>query len=174
MTADVTMGELLEAFPGAQRALFRNFHIGGCASCGFRPDETLADVCLRNEAPPVDEVLAVIRAAHEEDERVFIAPADAAAALRGGARLIDIRTREEFEAVHVPGAELFSQDLMQELLAAPEKAETFIVIDHTGRRVLDGAAYLTGHGFRDVRAVRGGIDAWSQEVDATLPRYTLE
>ena len=37
------MAELLEAYPGAQRALFRNYHIGGCSSCGFRPDETLAE-----------------------------------------------------------------------------------------------------------------------------------
>ena len=42
------MAALLEAYPGAQRALFRNYHIGGCSSCGFRPDETLADVCDRN------------------------------------------------------------------------------------------------------------------------------
>jgi len=36
------MSKVLEAFPGAQRALFRRYHIGGCSSCAFRPDETLA------------------------------------------------------------------------------------------------------------------------------------
>ena len=38
-----------ELFPGAQRALFRKYHIGGCSSCGFSPNETLAGVCARNE-----------------------------------------------------------------------------------------------------------------------------
>ena len=32
------MGEVLEVFPGAQRALFRQYHIGGCGSCGFSLD----------------------------------------------------------------------------------------------------------------------------------------
>ena len=36
---------VLEIFPGAQRVLFRRFHIGGCASCGFEPEETLEALC---------------------------------------------------------------------------------------------------------------------------------
>ena len=55
----ISMRELLEQFPGAQRALFRRYHIGGCSNCGFRPDETLAGVCARNENLDVDEVTAV-------------------------------------------------------------------------------------------------------------------
>src|SRR5437016_3992269 len=43
-----TMGEVLEAYPGAQRALFRKYHIGGCSSCAFSPAETLEQVCGRN------------------------------------------------------------------------------------------------------------------------------
>ena len=44
----MTMMELVSEYPGAQRALFKGFHIGGCSSCGFRPDETLSSVCERN------------------------------------------------------------------------------------------------------------------------------
>ena len=43
---EMTMGRLLEIFPGAQRALFRGYHIGGCSSCGFGAEETLAQVWL--------------------------------------------------------------------------------------------------------------------------------
>ncbi|MBA2436016.1 MAG: rhodanese-like domain-containing protein, partial [Chthoniobacterales bacterium] len=56
------MKKLLEHYPGAQRALFRRYHIGGCASCGFSPDETLGGVCARNENLDVDEVTARILA----------------------------------------------------------------------------------------------------------------
>src|SRR5262245_42682416 len=42
ISPDSPMSAVLESFPGAQRALFRRYHIGGCSSCGFRPDETLA------------------------------------------------------------------------------------------------------------------------------------
>ena len=38
------MRDVLEAYPGAQRALMRRYHIGGCKSCGFAPDDRLGDV----------------------------------------------------------------------------------------------------------------------------------
>ena len=47
--ANSAMREVLEIFPGAQRALFRRYHIGGCSSCGFSPDETLAQLCASKE-----------------------------------------------------------------------------------------------------------------------------
>ena len=170
------MRELLVRFPGAQRALFRRYHIGGCASCGFQPTETLAEVCARNENLPVEEVVAHILASHEEDGKILIAAAELAAALQSdaGAKLIDIRTREEFDAVHIEGAVFFTQELMQEILVRWDRTAVLAIIDHTGARSMDAAAYFAGHGFENVRAVRGGIDAWSQEVDATLARYELE
>jgi hypothetical protein len=63
----MTMRELLQHYPGAQRALFRRYHIGGCSSCGFQPDETLAGVCARNNSLPVGEVVEHIQASHEAD-----------------------------------------------------------------------------------------------------------
>jgi rhodanese-related sulfurtransferase len=39
---------------------------------------------------------------------------------------------------------------------------------------MDAAAYFAGHGFTNVRALRGGVDAWSREVDPKVPRYELE
>jgi rhodanese-related sulfurtransferase len=170
------MSALLQRYPGAQRALFRRYHIGGCASCGFQPTETLAEVCARNENLAVEEVIAHILASHEEDEKILISPLDLAATLKAdpAAKLIDIRTREEFDAVHIEGAIFFSQELMQEILVHWDRAALVAIMDHTGARSMDAAAYFAGHGFGNVRAVRGGIDAWSQEVDPALARYELE
>src|SRR5476649_346165 len=72
------MSAVLENFPGAQRALFRRYHIGGCSSCGFSPDETLAQVCARNGNLDVAEVLAHIQSSHEQDAKVLISPAELA------------------------------------------------------------------------------------------------
>lgn len=171
----VTMAELLHRMPGAQRALFRLYHIGGCSSCGFRPDETLAGVCERNDGLDPSEVIARVAEACEEDEKILISPGDLANARRAGdVHLLDIRTREEFDAVKIEGSQHFSQELLQNLMGNWPKDAMVVLIDHQGTRVLDAAAYFVGHGFTNIRALRGGVDAWTIEVDPSLPRYTVE
>jgi rhodanese-related sulfurtransferase len=171
----MTMADLLAAFPGAQRALFRAYHIGGCASCGFRADETVAEVCARNDNLDPAEVLETVRTAHEQDQAMMIAPAELKAKLEaGGVEVLDIRTKEEREAVSIAGTRAFDQQVMQEVLASAPKDRLLVIVDHTGARALDAAAYFAGHGFSNVKCLRGGIDAWSQEIDPSLPRYTVE
>jgi len=165
-----TMRDVLEAFPGAQRALFRRYHIGGCSSCGFQPTETLKGLAQRNGAD-VDEMLAHIKTSHEQDEKIFMSPLEVKK--NPSLRLLDIRTREEHEAVAIPGSILMSQETMQEILSRWPRNEPFVIYDHQGRQCLDAAAYFAGHGFEQVRCLRGGIDAWAQEVDTTMRRYTL-
>jgi rhodanese-related sulfurtransferase len=173
---NITMAELLREFPGAQRALFRKYHIGGCSSCGFGLNETLAGVCARNENLPVEEVMEKIIAADAADRAMQIPPRSLADKLASGERanLLDIRTREEFEAVKIYGAKFFTQELMQEIIGQWSREDLLVIYDHTGERSLDAAAYFQGHGFANVKVLRGGIDAWSAEIDPKLPRYNLE
>jgi rhodanese-related sulfurtransferase len=169
------MSAVLAAFPGAQRALFRRYHIGGCSSCGFSPDETLAQVCARNGNLEVAEVLAHIQSSHEQDTKILISPVDLAGLLQKdkSVKLVDVRSREEFEAVHIQGSVLLSQDVMRELMASGSNTNPIVVVDHQGRNALDAAAYFLGHGLQNVRCLRGGIDAWAQEVDPKMRRYKL-
>ena len=88
--------------------------------------------------------------------------------------LLDVRTREEFDAVKLPNAHLFTQELMQEILSTWSREDLVVIYDHQGTRSLDAAAYFQGHGFENVKSLRGGIDAWSAEVDPKLPRYHVE
>jgi rhodanese-related sulfurtransferase len=171
---DLTMEELLGIFPGARRTLFRLHHIGGCSSCGFSPTETLAQICARNGGLDPATVLAEIREGHLKDEALLISPVDLHARLKDpGILLLDIRTREEFEAVSIPGSRFMTQEIMQEAMNWPKETE-IILIDHTGGRVLDAAAYFAGHGFTEVKGLKGGIDAYSSQADPSLPRYTTE
>lgn len=175
VTSEMTMAELLMAYPGAQRALFRQYHIGGCSSCGFRQDETVAEVCARNDGLDPDAVLETVRAAHEDDLKMLIEPTEARDRVAAGeAEILDLRTAEEYEAVHVEGSRHFNQPLMQEILGSWPKDRLLILLDHQGTRCLDAASYFAGHGLTNVKGLRGGIDAWSLEVDPSLPRYTLE
>ena len=169
------MSAVLETFPGAQRALFRRYHIGGCSSCGFRPDETLAEVCQRNGGLNVEEVLAHIRSSHEQDAKILIEPKQLAEMRQQdpALRMVDVRSREEFEAVHIDGSILLSQEVMRQIMSDGSNMRPLVVVDHQGNTGLDAAAYFLGHGLQNVRCLRGGIDAWAQEVDRGMRRYVL-
>ena len=169
------MSAVLETFPGAQRALFRRYHIGGCSSCGFQPTETLTQVCERNGGLAVAEVLAHIQSSPEQDAKIFIEPKELAAWPQQdpSVRLVDIRSREEFEAVQIAGSLLLSQEVMRQIMADGSNTRPLVIVDHQGRNALDAAAYYLGHGLQNVRCLRGGIDAWAQEVEPTLRRYRV-
>jgi rhodanese-related sulfurtransferase len=169
------MSAVLEHFPGTQRALFRRYHIGGCSSCGFSPDETLAQVCGRNGNLDTAEVLAHIQSSHEQDAKVLISPAELAELLQHdkSVKLVDVRSREEFEAVNIAGSVLLSQDVMRELMASGSNTNPIVVIDHAGKNGLDAAAYFMGHGLQNVRCLHGGLDTWAQEVEPKMRRYKL-
>jgi len=171
ISTDTPMGAILEVLPGARRALFARYHLGGCQSCAFSNEETLAGLCARAELD-AGEVLAHLLDSHRHDATMLLEPADAHARLTG-MRLIDCRTREEHEAVAIMGSEFLTQDLQQQLFAgAPETR--ILLYDHAGRHVLDQVAWFRGHGLNQTFGLRGGIDAWCREIDSTLPRYRVE
>ncbi len=174
VTPEWKMGAILEALPGAKRALFARYHLGGCQSCAFSNEETLAELATRSELDP-QEVLEHLLDSHEHDLGLLISPVEAKRQLDSGnsPRLIDIRTREEFEAVAIPGSGFFTQELQQALFAEKPDSRIFL-IDHNGRNVLDLVAWFRGHGLKETFGIQGGIDAWSQEIDPTLPRYRIE
>lgn len=176
LTPQTTLREVLLAYPGAQRALFARYHIGGCQSCAFSPAETLETLCQRNENLPVEEVIAHIQESHQSDVLLTITPKELAALLeiQPDLPLLDVRTREEFDAVRIPGAVLMTQEVVQEAFINWDKTRTLVLYDHTGNRSLDAVAYFIGHGFSNAKCLEGGIDAYSIQVDPSLPRYRIE
>ena len=169
-----TMREVLEAYPSAQRALFGRYHIGGCHSCGYQPEDTLEEVALSHNIVEIDEVIAFIEDAEQIDRRIDANVQDVAAALRSNTppRLVDVRTPEEWELARIQGATLISEQLAQEMMRWP-KDTPIVFYCHLGQRSLDAASYFAGHGFSNVRSMTGGIDAWSLEVDPAVPRYEV-
>lgn len=176
LTGDMTMSAVLSAYPGAQRALFARYHIGGCSSCGFQPTETLAGVCARNDNVSVEEAIRHIQESHEADSSLQISPAELASRLTNdpGLKILDARTREEHEAVRIPGSMLITQEFIQEIFSTWDKSQPLVIYDHQGRQTLDAVAYFIGHGFTEARALNGGIDAYSEQIDPSLPRYRIE
>jgi len=105
-----------------------------------------------------------------------ISVADTAAALQSSdprPLLLDCRTPEEHATAKIAGAVLIPmQDLPERVgeLAA-HRPLPVIVHCHHGMRSLRVAKWLREQGFTQAQSMRGGIDAWSQEIDSSVPTY---
>jgi monothiol glutaredoxin len=85
-------------------------------------------------------------------------------------RLIDVRTPGEWQTARIQGAELLDSDLMAQLEALPK--DTMLVFQcHHGHRSQRVAEQFVPLGFSRVYNLAGGIDAYSAEIDASVPRY---
>jgi rhodanese-related sulfurtransferase len=89
---------------------------------------------------------------------------------RGAARLLDVRTEEEYALARIEGALLLTEKTAPAVMGWP-KDTPLIVHCHHGVRSFHAAAYLREQGFTDVRSLAGGIDAWSREIDPRVPLY---
>ncbi len=102
-----------------------------------------------------------------------ISPAEAAALLREKkARLIDVREPWEVATAHVEGSLVMPMgDVPARAHQELDPDEHIVVFCHAGVRSMNVTVWLRNQGFENVQSMRGGIDAWSCEVDATVPRY---
>ena len=105
-----------------------------------------------------------------------ISPLEAAAILAAPTEpclLLDCRTPEEHATARIEGAVLLP---MQEIAARVGELEawrgrTIVVHCHHGVRSLRVTQWLRERGFASATSLRGGINAWSAEVDPTVPVY---
>lgn len=83
-----------------------------------------------------------------------------------GARLVDVRTQAEYQAGHIPGAELAPIETFQNVIGGWDKSAPIVVYCATGARSAQAAQILAGAGFRKVYDLSAGIVAWNGEVTA--------
>ncbi len=176
ITANMSMASLLDRYPGARRALFSAFHIGGCQSCAYELQDSLETVCQKHEIA-VTQAINCLLESQKNDLEMMISPQDLENLITNAAEtftLLDTRTREEYEAITLPGAQLMTQDLQNALFAEKDQDQKIILMDHQGRSVLDHCAWFRGHGLSETFGLDGGIDRYAQEIDSRIPRYRLE
>ena len=175
ISPDMTMQEILDRIPSAQRALFQRYHVGGCSSCGFQPTDTLAKVCKDRNLLDVNEVMQTLERAHEVDQRMQVAARDVKAWLDGGEDLtfIDVRPPAEIAQASIAQAEPLDFADQDRYMALP-KDRKMVFTCKDGARSLDVASYFVGHGFTQVFSLQNGLDGWREQVDPSLPTYTVE
>jgi rhodanese-related sulfurtransferase len=86
--------------------------------------------------------------------------------------LLDVREPWEIETAHMAGAKLVPMgDIPSRAHQELDPEDHIVVVCHHGVRSLNVTAWLRQQGFENAQSMRGGIDAWSRSVDATVPVY---
>jgi rhodanese-related sulfurtransferase len=102
-----------------------------------------------------------------------ISAGDTAALLRESkTRLLDVREPWEYATAHIQSSILMPMgDVPARANQELDPDEHITVLCHHGQRSLNVAAWLRNQGFENVQSLRGGIDAWSNQIDPMVPRY---
>jgi adenylyltransferase/sulfurtransferase len=102
-----------------------------------------------------------------------IAPRDLKARLDSGDDLVllDVREANEWDIAHLPGAKLVPVNSVTERANELSTADEIVLYCRSGVRSARALNALRDLGFRKLWNLRGGILAWSEEVDPSVPRY---
>jgi adenylyltransferase/sulfurtransferase len=102
-----------------------------------------------------------------------ISPVSLKTRMNNGERvvLLDVREPFEYRICHLEDAKLIPTGLLPERLGELNPTDEIVVYCHTGVRSAKAAEFLRAAGFTKVRNLTGGIRAWSEQVDRTVPQY---
>ncbi len=85
-------------------------------------------------------------------------------------QLIDVREQNEFDFANIKG-ELIPLNTIPDNLDKIAKDKKVIVHCRSGARSANAIQYLEKHGFEDLYNLKGGILAWSDDVDPGIKKY---
>jgi len=138
-----------------------------CPMCGTAPTITelidyeqfcgLAPAGLADEAANTWEIDAGELKAMQERGEDFV--------------LVDVREPHEREIAHIPGSQLMPLGELPGRVAELDSSRPVVLHCHHGQRSMRALEFLHQAGFRKLKNLRGGIDAWSRKVDPAVPRY---
>ena len=90
---------------------------------------------------------------------------------KGGVNLIDVREPHEYEICRIQGSKLIPVSEVSNRVNEFNLTDEYIFHCHTGVRSAWAVSLLRQLGFKKVKNLKGGIDAWADEVDSSIPRY---
>jgi rhodanese-related sulfurtransferase len=85
--------------------------------------------------------------------------------------VLDVREDWELQLARLPDVVHVPMNQLPARLSELDRERETIVMCHAGGRSLRVAHFLANQGFTNVANLAGGIAAWSEEVDATVPQY---
>jgi adenylyltransferase/sulfurtransferase len=102
-----------------------------------------------------------------------IDPVEVKAKMDRGERfvLIDVREPHEYQICRIPGARLIPLGELPRRVHELDSADEIIAHCRSGVRSAKAVDFLRQAGFRKVKNMKGGILAWSDKVDPSVPKY---
>jgi rhodanese-related sulfurtransferase len=85
--------------------------------------------------------------------------------------LLDVREPWEYQTCRIEGALSVPMNTIPARHAELDSDATIVCICHHGGRSAQVAAFLERNGFTQVINLTGGVHAWAQQVDNTMPTY---
>ncbi len=90
---------------------------------------------------------------------------------KNGTRIIDVREEWEHKLAKIENSELMPLSSFMSHVSELDRDEELIFYCHTGVRSANVCNYLAAQGFKNLINLNGGIEAWTNEVDPSVPRY---
>ena len=135
-----------------------------CAVCGDQPTQT--------ELIDYAQFCGLVPAAEpEEGGAVALSPAEAQRRVAAGALLLDVRNSLERRICELEGSLFIPTHEIAERWTELDPERELVVYCHHGIRSAQVVSFLSSKGFRRALNLRGGIDAWSLELDTSIARY---
>ncbi|MBL9175336.1 MAG: molybdopterin-synthase adenylyltransferase MoeB [Verrucomicrobiales bacterium] len=88
-----------------------------------------------------------------------------------GIQVIDVREPDEYQIARVKGVPLFPLSTLPQKFTELDPNSQIYIHCKAGKRSMKALEYLRQQGFKYVKSVKGGIDAWSEQIDHSVPRY---
>lgn len=85
--------------------------------------------------------------------------------------LIDVREPWEYNIAKIGGAQLIPLGTLASEYKKLDPHAEIVMHCHMGMRSMDATQFLLQQGFKNVKNLTGGINAWSQQIDPSVPRY---
>jgi molybdopterin/thiamine biosynthesis adenylyltransferase/rhodanese-related sulfurtransferase len=86
-------------------------------------------------------------------------------------KLVDVREPHELEISHIDGAKLIPLGQLAARMSELDSADEIVLFCKSGSRSARALELLASAGFRKMKNLKGGINAWAREVDPSLPVY---
>lgn len=88
-----------------------------------------------------------------------------------GIKIVDVREQFEYEIARITGVPLLPMSQIQRRFTELDPNSQYYFLCKVGARSHDVVDFLKEQGFKYVKNVKGGLDAWSAEIDPSVPRY---